>query len=56
MPLKGLAICRVKESTFICQLFYTSSNGVAPRIKPVTSHSAIKNSTDWSNLAEVSNH
>lgn len=44
--LEGLAVCRVKGSTFICQLFQTSSNGLALTTEPMTSHSAIKCSTD----------
>ena len=36
-----------KGSTFISQLFKTLSSGPAPGIKPATSRSAVKSSTDW---------
>ena len=40
-----------KGSTFISPLFKTLSTSPAPRIEPVTSRSAVKRPTDWSNPA-----
>ena len=40
-----------KGGNFISQFFKTPSIGPAPGIEPLTSHSAIRHSTDWANPA-----
>ena len=52
-PREGQAACRAKAVPSFLSYFKTVSIGLAPAIKPVTSHSAVKCSTDWANPAAV---
>ena len=52
-PREGPAARRAKEVPSFLSYFKTLSIGLAPGIEPVTSHSAVKRSTDWANPAAV---
>ena len=47
----GLAVCSAKGVPSFPSYFKTLSIGPASRIKPATSHSKVKRSTNWANLA-----
>ena len=50
-PCEGLVVCRAKAIHSFPSYLKTLNIGPAPRIKRVTSHSAVKCSSDWFSLA-----
>ena len=52
-PREGLATHWAKEVLSFLSFFKTLSVGLASRIEPATSRSAVKRSTDWANPAAV---
>ena len=52
-PREGLATCSAKGIPSFLSYFKTLSIGPAPGIKPATSRSAVKRSTNWANHAAV---
>ena len=53
-PCAGLASCNAKGILSFLSYFKTLSFGPAPGIKPATSRSVVKSSSDWANLAFLS--
>ena len=53
MHYKRLPVCRTRAVPSFLSHFQTLSIGPVPGIKPATSRSAIKRSTDWDNPAAV---
>ena len=52
-PREGLAAYNAKVVSSFLSYFKTLSIGPAPGVKPATSRSAVKHSTDWANPAAV---